>query len=125
MIRTSERRLATLLVASLLHFSVAGGAQAAMVATPDTLATHACPALDDATRHAALRDALVGMGLAPDEAAARLSAWAEGDAGACASLEALPAGRGVFGVAVFILAALVMTDVLGITRIFPFTRTMR
>jgi hypothetical protein len=31
----------------------------------------------------------------------------------------------VFGVAVFILAALVMTDVLGITRIFPFTRTMR
>ena len=125
MIRTSDRRLATLLVASLLHLSVAGSAQAAMVATPETVAARACPALDDAARHADLRDALIGMGLPPGEATARLSAWVESDAGACASLEALPAGRGVFGIAVFILAALVMTDVLGITRIFPFTRTMR
>jgi len=125
MIRTSDRRLAALLVASLLHLSVAGSAQGAMVATGDTVTTHACPALDDATRHADLRDALVGMGLTPDEAAARLGAWARSDAAACARLEAMPAGRGVFGVAVFILAALVMTDVLGITRIFPFTRTMR
>jgi len=125
MIRTSDRRLAALLVASLLHLSVAGSAQAAMVPTADTVPTHACPALDDATRHADLRDALVGMGLTPDEASARLGAWAASDAGACARLEAMPAGRGVFGVAVFILAALVMTDVLGITRIFPFTRTMR
>ena len=38
------------------------------------------------------------MGLAPDEATTRLSAWAGSDAAACASLEALPAGRGVFGV---------------------------
>jgi hypothetical protein len=125
MIRTPNRRLAALLVASLLHLSVVGSAQGAMVPTGDTVAGQACSALDDVTRHADLRDALVGMGLTPDEASARLGGWAASDAGACARIEAMPAGRGVFGVAVFILAALVMTDVLGITRIFPFTRTMR
>jgi hypothetical protein len=125
MIRTPNRRLAALLVASLLHLSVVGSAQSAMVPTGDTVAGQACSALDDVTRHADLRDALVGMGLTPDEASARLGGWAASDAGACARIEAMPAGRGVFGVAVFILAALVMTDVLGITRIFPFTRTMR
>jgi hypothetical protein len=41
------------------------------------VAARACPALDDAARHADLRDALIGMGLPPGEATARLSAWVE------------------------------------------------
>jgi hypothetical protein len=40
-------------------------------------------------------------------------------------LDQLPAGGDVLGVIVFIFVLLLITDILGLTKIFPFTRPIR
>jgi hypothetical protein len=34
----------------------------------------------------------------------------------------MPAGAGALGIALFVFAVLILSDVVGLTRIFPFTR---
>jgi len=66
---------------------------------------------------------LVGLGLAPDEAASRVAALDDTTAiEAATALDRVPAGAGGFGIVVFVFAVLILTDVIGLTRIFPFTR---
>lgn len=40
-------------------------------------------------------------------------------------IDALPAGGDILGVAVFVFLVLLVTDILGMTKVFPFTKPIR
>jgi len=74
-----------------------------------------------------VRDQMRAMGVDPDEAAARVANLSDREIGQIAGrLDAMPAGEGaigaVIGAAVFIFVVLLITDLLCLTSVFPFTR---
>ena len=77
-----------------------------------------------------VRNRMEALGLDPDEAAARLGDLSDAEARRIASyVEEEPAGQGalaiLLGAILFILVVLVITDLLGVTRVFPFVRARR
>lgn len=73
-----------------------------------------------------LISALTRRGVAEDDASARVAALADGEvAMLVAGIDQLPAGAGLVGWLVFGTVALIVTDVFGLTKIFPFTRSVR
>lgn len=72
---------------------------------------------------AALRE----RGVDPAEALARVQALTDAEAQDMArQIEAAPAGAGdILGTIVFIFVLLLITDILGFTKIYPFTRSIR
>ena len=74
-----------------------------------------------------LRAQLAARGVDVDEAKARVAALTDAEAAEIAArIDALPAGGiDVLGVALVVFLVLLLTDILGYTRIFPFTRPAR
>lgn len=66
------------------------------------------------------------MGVSSDEARARVAAMSDAEAASVANkIDSLPAGGdGIVGAIVFIFVLLLVTDILGLTKVFPFTRSM-
>ena len=73
--------------------------------------------------------ALVSQGVDPAEAKNRVAALSDAEVEKIAGqLDNLPAGAGVgsvVGAVVFIFIVLLITDILGFTNIFPFTRSVQ
>jgi hypothetical protein len=67
------------------------------------------------------------MGVSTDEARARVAAMSDAEAASVANkIDSLPAGGdGIVGAIVFIFVLLLVTDILGLTKVFPFTKSMR
>ena len=74
-----------------------------------------------------VRDALVARGVDPAEVRARVDALTEEEARQLAArLDHLPAGgSSVIGVLFAVFIILLVTDILGLTKVFPFTRPVR
>ena len=69
--------------------------------------------------------ALVARGIDPAQAQHRVAALTDEEASVVASqLDTAPAG-GIIGAIVLIFLILLLTDILGFTKIFPFTRSVR
>ena len=99
-------------------------AQAAMLAAdlgPDHQRIAAALERDD------VRAQLAARGVSLGEAQARVAALTDAEAAdLAAQIDALPAGGlGVLGVALVVFLVLLLTDILGYTKIFPFTRPAR
>ena len=115
------------LVASLLILTTATTAlpaQAAMLAAdlgPDHQRIAAVLERDD------VRAQLTARGVSLGEAQARVAALTDAEAADLAArIDALPAGGiDVLGVALVVFLVLLLTDILGYTKIFPFTRPAR
>jgi hypothetical protein len=74
-----------------------------------------------------VRDQMVALGVDPAEAAARVASLSDREIRQIAGqIDRLPAGQGVIvaliGAAVFIFLVLLITDLLGLTHVFPFVR---
>ena len=72
-----------------------------------------------------VRRQMVALGVNPAEAVARVASLSDGEIRQIAGqMENLPAGQGVIvaliGAAVFIFLVLLITDLLGLTHVFPF-----
>lgn len=68
---------------------------------------------------------LVARGIDPTEAQSRVAALTDDEARSMASqLDSAPAG-GIIGVIVLIFLVLLLTDILGFTKVYPFTRSVR
>jgi len=66
------------------------------------------------------------MGVSKDDAQARVAALSDEEAATVASqIDSLPAGGNVVGAIVLIFLVLLVTDILGLTKVFPFTRSVR
>lgn len=95
------------------------------LAVRDTAAARAL--LNDTLARADVVDALRAQGVDPAAARARADALSDAEVLALAhQVETAPAGAdGVLGTIVFLFVLLLVTDILGFTKVFPFTRSVR
>jgi len=67
---------------------------------------------------------LESFGISKEEAQQRIASLTDEEVIALNNkIDSLPAGAGVVGALVLIFVVLLVTDILGFTRVFPFTRT--
>ena len=104
--------------------------QAAMIGTEQVLVANA--AQQNRARIAAALDRpevmaqLEQMGVSRTDAQERVAALTDEEAASLAGqIDSLPAGGDVVGALVLIFVILLVTDILGLTKVFPFTRSRR
>jgi hypothetical protein len=128
-----KRGVAALLVASTAYGGFAHTAQATLIGTEQVAeaARSAGRAADDRARidaalaRADVREQLQRLGVTPEQARERAAALTDEEAARLAgTLDSAPAG-GIIGAIVFIFVLLLVTDILGFTKVYPFTRSIR
>ncbi len=133
------RSVAGAVVAALVVAGMPAPVDARVVTTEEALsaavestgALPAAPLSDRATLDALLarddvRSQFEALGVDPVQARERVQALDDQQVRELAAqLEQLPAGAGVLGVIFLVFIVLLVTDILGFTRVFPFTRPVR
>lgn len=136
--KRSTRWFTWLLAGSLSFAGTLHGAQAAMIGTAE-LAPPAAPAavhrsgaearalLGAQLERADLAAALQQRGVDPAQVRARVDALSDDEAQWLAGqIDQAPAGASdILGALLFIFVLLLVTDILGLTKVFPFTRSVR
>lgn len=73
-----------------------------------------------------IADAIREQGVTPEMAKARVDAMTDSEAARLAEhLKTEPAGAGIVGTLFTVFIILLVTDILGLTKVFPFTRSVR
>ena len=112
-------------IASLLILSLAMPlpAQAGMIATESIAKQNIAALLERADVQAQLQ----AYGVTADEVKARVAALTDEEAAELAArIDSLPAGGiGIIGAILVVFLVLLITDILGLTKVFPFTKPMR
>ncbi|MET0519170.1 MAG: PA2779 family protein [Burkholderiaceae bacterium] len=73
-----------------------------------------------------VRQALVGQGVDAAAARARVDAMSDDEVSQLAGrIDQAPAGGEVLGILFTVFVILLVTDILGLTKVFPFTRSVR
>ncbi len=132
--QTCHRWTARLVAACLSFAGFVHGAQATLIGTEQVAASQGLEsaAAQRERLFATLARADVAAGLAErgvdlEQARARVAALTDDEVAAVAHrIDTAPAGAGdVLGTIVFIFVLLLVTDILGFTKVFPFTRSIR
>ena len=125
-------RLRSLLAVSLI-VSVAGlgvplPAQAAMLATGDALAANSRERLNSLLERQDLQAKLAAYGVRASDVKARVAALSDEEAAQLAGqIDQAPAGGdggALIGAALIVFLVLLLTDILGYTHVFPFTKQL-
>ncbi|MBS3669131.1 MULTISPECIES: PA2779 family protein [Halomonadaceae] len=131
--KTLRAYLSTLLIAALVITSLPVAAAPAAPQSMDLVSTQSVLSADRAgadrerineiLARADVQDQLVKQGVDLDEVEARVAALSDAEAQQMAEqLEQLPAGAGVVGALFAVFIILLVTDILGLTDVYPFTR---
>jgi len=119
------------LVASLLIVSIAGiglplPAHAGIVSTDAALASAERDRIASMLDRADVRAQLEAYGVRAADIKARVAALTDEEAAQRAGrLDRLPAGGEILGVILIVFLVLLITDILGLTKVFPFTRPIK
>lgn len=129
-----KQTLAALLIVSTTHVSFVQTAQAAMVGTEAVAqasqggarsADDARSHLNEAFARADVQARLQALGVDTSDARERVAALTDDEALRLAGeIDKAPAG-GIIEVILFVFFVLLVTDILGFTKVFPFTRSIR
>ena len=124
MIATLRRVIASLLV---MCIAAPLPSQAAMLATDAALAAAQRDQVSRVLERADVQARLAALGVDAEVVKARVAALTDEEAAQLAAkIDSLPAGGdGLIGAIVLIFIVLLITDILGLTKIFPFTRPIR
>ena len=127
-----QRLLAAVLTVCFANATMIQTAQAAMISTEQVARTAA--GAEQGTGHARLTAALARadvqtamqqQGLDTAVAAERIAALTDEEASALADhIDSAPAG-GIIGAILLVFFVLLVTDILGLTKVYPFTRSVR
>lgn len=127
-----QRLLAVVLSASILNVTAIQSAQAALVSTEE--AARIASVSQAESGHARLAAALarddvraemLRQGVDPVLAQERIAALTDDEATRLADqIDSAPAG-GIIGAILLVFFVLLVTDILGLTKVFPFTRSVR
>lgn len=124
-----RRYVAMLLIAVLALGSlpVAAAQTAGLVSTQSALQADTAASdrerINDALARADVQDQLLAQGVSVDQVKDRVAALSDAEAREMADrLDAMPAGAGVVGALFAVFIILLVTDILGLTNVFPFTR---
>jgi hypothetical protein len=131
---TARRLLATVLASSLVFSGMAQAAPMALIGTEQAAAAMQAAARGEA--HARLHEALdradlaamlQSRGVSVDELRARVDALTDAEARQMMErIDQDPAGASdIVGVLFTVFIILLVTDILGLTKVFPFTRSVR
>jgi hypothetical protein len=123
------------LVASSLIFCITAAglpmtAQAGMVATDEIISSPVAASNRDKVNTYLARDdvrqALQSQGVSPVAATERVSAMSDTEVAQLAGrVDQAPAGGEVLGLIFTVFIVLLVTDIMGLTKVFPFTRSVR
>jgi uncharacterized protein (DUF305 family) len=127
------RNTAFVLALAVSNATLLSTAHAALVSTEQVAAAQAATSHDGHARLNAALDradvqaALQQHGVAVDQAKARVAALSDEEAAQLAEqIDKAPAGASdILGVLLFVFVLLLVTDILGLTKVFPFTRSVR
>ncbi len=128
------KQLRQLVVCSMIFvFNLAAltaPAHAALIGTEAVAAAQSRQAIEKKIQVALSRDdvarQLTAMGVDPVEAGQRVAALSDSELASLADrIDRLPAGGDLFGTLGAIFVILLITDILGFTKVFPFTRAQR
>jgi hypothetical protein len=135
MFNKSFKRVVALALASSLSFAGMAQAMPSTAAAPALIGTAELAQSQRGAGHAQLMQtlsradvaaALQARGVSVEAARARVDALTDDEAArVAAEIDSAPAGGDVIGTIVFIFVLLLITDILGFTKIFPFTRPIR
>ena len=118
------RRLVTTLLVICIAMPLPS--QAAMVATDSALAGSQRAHLERLLERADVQARLESYGVSAADVKARVAALSDEEAAALAAkIDSLPAGGDLVSAVVLVFLILLLTDILGFTKIFPFTRPVR
>jgi len=130
MIAQFRRIIASLLIVSMASLGLPISANAGMLATDAALASPDRDRIVSLLERSEVQSRLAALGVSPADLKARVAALSDDEAAQLAAqIDSLPAGAdgsgAVIGAIVLIFLVLLITDLLGWTKVFPFTRTMR
>lgn len=130
MLKKINRFLAAVLIPCLTLTGMPLTAQATLITTEQAMVTPAGDAHRDRVTAFFSRDdvrsELQAQGVSADEAIARVQAMSDTEVAQLADrVDEAPAGAGVVGVMFSVFLILLVTDILGFTKVFPFTRSVR
>ena len=119
------------LITSIVFLGFTQSVQASMIGTEQVanaaVAQQNRAKVEAAFSRADVQAELQKMGINVGDASARVAAMTDAEAASVANqIDTLPAGGdGIIGTLVFIFVLLLITDIMGLTKVFPFTRSMR
>jgi hypothetical protein len=124
--KSMKRWLSTLLIVCMTGMGMPMPASAAIVSTDQVSAGAERERVRGFLDRAEVRDRLQSMGVDADAARARVDALTDQEArDLAARIDQLPAGGDVLGLIFIVFIVLLITDILGLTKVFPFTRSVR
>jgi len=124
MITTIRRLVASLLVVCI---AVPLPSQAAMLGTDIALGAGPRDAINGLLERADIQSRLEAYGVSARDVKARVAALSDEELAQLATrIDSLPAGGdSILGAVVLVFVILLITDILGFTKIFPFTKPIR
>jgi hypothetical protein len=123
---TLKRCIARVLVVCTLGGGMPLPATAGIVTTGEITASAERDRVRSFLDRAEVRAKLEALGVDANAARARVDALTDEEANKLAAhIDQLPAGGQLVGALLFIFVVLLITDILGLTKVFPFTRAMR
>ena len=127
MIAQLRRLIASLLIVSIAGVGLPLPAQAGIVSTDAALASAERGRIASMLERADVRAQLEAYGVRAADVKARVAALTDEEAAQLAGrLDSLPAGGdGIIGALLLIFVVLLITDILGLTKVFPFTRPIK
>ena len=127
MIARLRRLVASLLIVSIAGIGVPLPAHAGIVSTDAAFASAERGRIASMLERADVRAQLEAYGVRAADVKARVAALTDEEAAQLAGkLDSLPAGGdGIIGALLLIFVVLLITDILGLTKVFPFTRPIK
>lgn len=121
--------LAVSLIVSIAGLGVPLPAQAAMLSTGNALASNARERINTLLERQDLQAKLAAYGVQVSDVKARVAALSDEEAAQLAGqIDQAPAGGdggALIGAALIVFLVLLLTDILGYTHVFPFTKSMK
>lgn len=122
---TLNRCIARVLIVCMLGVGMPLPASAGLVTTDQIATAVERDQVKSFLEREEVRARLQAMGVDPDAARARADALTDDEAKLLAArIDELPAG-GVLGVLLVVFLVLLITDILGFTKVFPFTKSTK
>ncbi len=127
---TVKKLIACTLIVSTTLMGLPFAAQAGMVTTEEAITAQSDTAnrarVNDFLARDDVRQALEQRGVTGEAAAERVRALSDAEVAQLADkVGSAPAGGEVLGILLTVFVVLLITDILGFTKVFPFTRAIR
>ena len=125
-----KRITAAVLIASTTLLGTPLVAQAGIVGSTESMATgnasDARSKLEALLARDDVRAGLAARGLSAEQAQARVQSMSDEEVASLAGrIDQAPAGGDILGVVFTVFIILLVTDILGLTKVYPFTRSIR